>query len=350
MTLNVGLVGYGLAGRYLHAPLIKAAGFTVAGVVTSRGDHVRTDFPDAAVFSSIEDVCASPDINVVVIATPDHLHVTQAQLALQANKHVVIDKPFAPTSEEALALIEASETRGVVLTVFQNRRWDNDFLTVQKLIAQGALGDVVHYTARWDRFRPDAKPGWREDYMLGELYGLGSHLVDQALTLFGVPDWVTGDVYKQRTVPGHSDGFEILMGKGRLRISLGVNLLAADELRSFRVLGTRGAFTKSGLDPQEMQLRARRSIAFADHGVEPLEASGALFSGPPHAQERIASQRGDWLAFYLGVRNAIESGASVPVPAREAARVIAVLEAVQESSLSGRRVDLADWLGTRSLA
>lgn len=353
MALKVGLIGYGVAGRLLHAPLIKAAGFEIAGVATSRAEQVAADFPNARVFETPEALCAS-NIDVVVIVSPDHLHVAHAQSALAAGKHVVIDKPMASTAAEASALSAEATRRGKMLTVFHNRRWDNDFLTVQKVIGSGALGDVVHYAVRWDRYRPNAAGGWREAHMQGELYGLGSHLMDQVLVLFGAPDWLWADIYKQRAAPGQGDGFEILMAKSRTRISLGVSLLAADELRSYRVLGEKAAFTKAGLDPQEAQLRAATPLAVNDpaFGVEDPTYAGALVHGDEaRTTARIASERGDWLAFYRGVRTALEkTNTPPPVAPREAARVIAMLEAALHASQSGQRVDIPAWLAERGLA
>lgn len=348
-TLTCGLVGYGLAGRLLHAPLIEAAGFKLGGVVTSRAADVATDFPDATVFASPEELYASA-VDLVVIASPDHLHVAHAKAALAAGKHVVIDKPMAPTSAEALDLAADAQRRKLVLSVFHNRRWDNDFLTVRKLVEDGALGEVVHYATRWDRYRPNASGGWREQYMLGELYGLGSHLMDQALVLFGAPDWIFADIYKQRAAPGQGDGFEILMGKGKLRVSLAVNLLAADELRAYRVLGANAAFTKTGLDPQETQLRARLSVSDPAYGAEDTCSSGTLVEGSSRAEKRIASERGDWRAFYRGVHDAIADNKPPPVDPRDAARVISMLEAALESSRTGQRIDVPAWLTARKCA
>lgn len=346
-TMKAGLIGYGLAGRQLHAPLLQAAGFDLVGVVTSRAGEVAQDLPRATLFPTADALC-EVDLDLIVIASPDHLHVAQARLALATGKHVVIDKPMAPTSAEAVALAHEAHQRGLLLSVFHNRRWDNDFLTIKDLIERGALGDVMHFAARWDRYRPEAGGGWREQFMQGELYGLGSHLVDQILMLFGVPDWLFADVYKQRAAPGQGDGFEILMGKGGLRISLGVNLLAADELRSYRVLGTKAAFVKTGLDPQEAQLRGGYKVGASSYGVEAEAASGRLFNGTSAPAERIVSMRGNWRAFYDGVRAAITGGEN-PVAPLAAARTIAMLEAALQSSRTGARIDLRDWLSLKGV-
>jgi scyllo-inositol 2-dehydrogenase (NADP+) len=349
MGLRVGLVGYGLAGRLLHAPLIAASGFEITAIATSRTEQAAGDFPLAAIVAAPNDLFARDDVDLVVIVTPDHLHVEHVSAALNAGKHVIVDKPFAPTSGEALALIALAQTRRRMLTVYQNRRWDADFLTIRKLVSEGALGDIMFYASRWDRYRPAARADWHDDFMLGELYGLGPHLVDQALVLFGTPDWLQADVYNQRGLTAHNDGFEILMGKGALRISLGVNLLAADETRSHRVLGTQSAFNKAGLDPQEAHLRARLPLPSPVYGVEPESAWGKLTSGAG-GEHIVPTQRGDWGQFYRGVRSAIDNGAPPPVDPTDAARVIAVLEAALDSSAQGRRIDLKNYLAAKGFA
>ncbi|MEJ0059993.1 MAG: Gfo/Idh/MocA family oxidoreductase [Terricaulis sp.] len=348
MDLRVGLVGYGLAGRILHAPLIAATGLAITAIVTSRSAEASADFPEAAIVSTPAALFARDDVDLAVIVTPDHLHVEHVRAALEAGKHVVVDKPFAPTSGEALELIALAKARGRMLTVFHNRRWDADFLTVQKVIGEGALGDVMFFASRWDRYRPAARADWHDDFMLGELYGLGPHLIDQALVLFGTPDWLQADVYNQRGLTKHNDGFELMMGKGKLRISLGVNLLAADEVRSFRVLGTRAAFNKSGLDPQEAVLRARAPLSAA-FGVESESQWGRLTDGAG-ATQVVASERGDWTRFYRGVAGAIEKNQGPPVDPTDAARVIALLEAAMDSAAQGARIDVPDYLARKGFA
>ncbi|MES1157446.1 MAG: Gfo/Idh/MocA family oxidoreductase [Alphaproteobacteria bacterium] len=343
MTIRVGLIGYGLAGRFLHAPLIVGAGFEIAAIATSRTD-AASDFPNAAIVATPETLLARDDVDLAIVVTPDHLHVAHTRLALEAGKHVVVDKPFAPTSEGALALIALANERRRMLSVFQNRRWDADFLTLQKLLADDALGEIVLYIARWDRYRPNARKTWHDDHMQGELFGLGPHLVDQALALFGTPDWLFADVYNQRGVAGANDGFEILMGKGRLRISLAVNLLGADETRSLRVHGARASFVKTGLDPQEAWLRARKPIQAPGFDADAEKDFGVLTDGATHQERVIASERGRWLSYYEGVRRALETNGPPPVDPRDAARNIAILEAASESSTTGRRVDVRNYL------
>lgn len=339
--LSAGLIGFGLAGRYLHAPLLQAAGIDIAAVVTSRADELREVLPDARIVESAQSLCGQA-IDLVVIATPNHLHAEQAAAALRAGKHVVVDKPLSVTSVEARTLSDLARKQGRMLAVFQNRRWDSDFLTIRKLIGEGQLGKVNAFHARWDRFRPTITDRWRErdEPGSGILYDLGSHLIDQALVLFGQPEWLQADVFTQRPGGTVADGFEILMGKGALRISLAVSSIAAKGDWRYRVHGSRASFFKGGLDPQEDQSRAGIRPDATIFGVEPSTQWGQLVTGADGMAHTIESQRGHWLSFYQAVRNSIERGDPVPVTADEAAATIGIIEAALRSSVEGSRITL----------
>lgn len=340
--LRVGLIGFGLAGRYFHAPLIGAAGMELRAVATSRVAAVRETLPDAAVENSWEALLARGDIDLVVIATPNHLHADQAKAALYSGRHVVVDKPLSATSMEARAIAALADANRLRLAVFQNRRWDSDFLTVRKLIHEDRLGAVNAFHARWDRFRPVVADRWREraEPGAGVLYDLGSHLIDQALYLFGRPDWIQADVFTQRHGGEVDDGFQISMAKDALRITLGVSSLAADGGWRYRVHGSRGSFLKAGLDPQEPQLRAGMRPDALEFGFEPAEQWGKLILGADGSRQTIASERGRWTEFYEGVRDSIERGEAVPVAAEEGCATLEVVEAAVKSSQSGRRIRL----------
>src|SRR5690606_16453978 len=236
--------GYGLAGRSFHAPLLRAAGFRIAAVVSSRAEEVRSDFPDARVLASDAELFAMPDVDLVVVATPTQLHAAQTQQALEAGKHVVVDKPFAETSAQAYRLAQLARERNRMLAVFHNRRWDNDFLTLRKLISEDRLGEINGFHLRWDRYRPEVSETWRNrpEPSSGMLYDLGTHMIDQVLVLFGMPDWVQADVFAQREGARTDDGFEILMAKGKLRITLGVSYLASDGGWRYRVHGAKASY------------------------------------------------------------------------------------------------------------
>lgn len=338
MPLRAGIVGFGLAGRYFHAPLLRQAGFDVCAVVSSRPDAVRAYLPQAQVLASTEELLEKP-IDLVVIASPNQLHVPQARAALTAGKHVVVDKPAAVTSAAAHALASFAREQNRVLAVFQNRRWDSDFLTLRGLIEADRLGEINLYEARWDRFRPEIADRWREraEPGAGVLFDLGSHLIDQALQLFGMPDWLQADVFAQRLNSAADDCFDLLLAKNNTRIRLGVSSLVANNGFRYRVHGAKASFLKSGLDTQEPQSRAGMEPSDAEFGIEPKSQWGTLFNPDGHS-ELIAPERGRWMSFYEGVRASIEHGSPPPVTADEGARVIEIIEAAFLSSREARRI------------
>ena len=340
--VNVGLVGLGLAGRYFHAPLLRAAGFNVVAVVTSRREEASAALADAAVVGTIEQLLERKDVELVVIATPTTLHASQTRAALLAGKHVVVDKPISATSQEARELDILATQRGLKLAVFHNRRWDNDFLTLRKLIAEDRLGDINAYHARWDRYRPQLSAGWRNqaERSSSMLFDLGSHMIDQALVLFGRPDWIQADVFKQRPAALTEDGFELLMAKDTLRITLGVSYMASDGGWRYRVHGSKASYLKAQLDPQEAQARAGIAPEDPQFGIEPKSDWGKLVDGATGVTEIVPSENGRWMSFYEQVRASIVDNAAVPVPAAEAAEVIEIIEAAYTSSSEGRRICL----------
>jgi scyllo-inositol 2-dehydrogenase (NADP+) len=342
MSLRSGLIGFGVAGRYFHAPLINAAGIDIAAVVTSRHDEARALLPSAIVLDSSEELLRREEIDLVVIASPNQFHDAQAADALRAGKHVVVDKPLCLTAAQARELSRLATRQRRKLAVFHNRRWDSDFLTLQQLLRTGRLGEINSFHARWDRYRPRVTDRWREraEPGAGVLYDLGSHLIDQALILFGRPQWLQADVFTQREGGVVDDGFEILMVKGSLRISLGVGSIVSDGGWRYRVHGSTASFLKSGLDPQEPQLRGGMSADDPLFGVEPAQQHGKIVTGASGEQTLIASERGRWRSFYEGVRGSIERDQPPPVSADEACATIELIEAAIASSASGRRVTL----------
>ncbi|MDD1677754.1 MAG: Gfo/Idh/MocA family oxidoreductase, partial [Methanomicrobiales archaeon] len=250
---TVGLVGYGLAGSVFHAPLIRSVPqLRLAKVVTSRREQVAKDLPGVATVPGIDDVLSDPAIDLVVVASPSANHFEHARAALLAGKHVVVDKPVATTSREAGELIELAASRGRVLSVFQNRRWDNDYLTVKHCIEQGWLGKVFHYEVHFDRFRPRINTGWREEPGAGAgiLYDLGAHLIDQSLHLFGMPRAVTADVIAQRAGAKVEDYFHLVLDYLPLRVILHAATLVVQPGPRFIVHGDGGSFLKYGIDGQ----------------------------------------------------------------------------------------------------
>jgi predicted dehydrogenase len=348
----VGLIGYGLAGSVFHAPLIAATeSLALDTVVTSnpeRQEQARAEFPDVRVSATPEELLArAGDLDLIVIASPNKTHVPLATAALQAGVPVVVDKPIAGTAAEARELAALAEKRGLFLSVFQNRRWDNDFLTLRKLIAEGRLGDVYRFESRFERWRPQLKGGWRESgdpaEIGGLLYDLGSHVVDQALVLFGPVTHVHAEADVRR--PGaetDDDTFIALTHANGVRSHLYVSATTAQLGPRFRVLGSQAGYVKYGLDPQEAALREglRPGPAW---GTEPESLWGRVGAGESPLTgggSPVQTLPGDYPAYYAAVAKALTDGGPNPVTALEAAAALDVLEAARRSARDGVTVTL----------
>jgi scyllo-inositol 2-dehydrogenase (NADP+) len=332
-SLSVGLLGFGLAGSVFHAPLIQCEPrLRLTAIASSRTDHIRRAAPEA-VATTADAVIADPSIDLVVIATPNTSHAPLAREALLAGKHVVIDKPMATTAAEADELIDLAKRQGRLLTVFHNRRWDNDFLTLRACLDRGDIGRPYHYEAHFDRFRPQIKQGWREQTLAGSgvLFDLGAHLIDQALTLFGMPDRILADVGTQRPDAQVDDWFHIVLGYGRMRAILHCGTVVCRPGPRFQLHGDGGSFLKHGMDGQEAALRAGRLPTEAGWGGDDSE-NFALLVQADGTERRVETIPGDYPAFYRGVAASILDGAPPPVTAEQARDVLTVLEAVRKAA------------------
>jgi scyllo-inositol 2-dehydrogenase (NADP+) len=323
--IRAGLVGYGLAGSAFHAPLIRACGrMELSAVMTSR------DVPLAV--RALDELLERSDL--VVVASPNATHFDIARAAIEAGKHVVVDKPFTPTIGEADELIALAAASRVKLTVFYNRRWDSDFLTVRELLPE--LGDVRLYEAHWDRFRPALREGWKEepDGTTGVLNDLGPHLIDQALVLFGMPEALTADIAAQREGSRIDDYFELTLHYGAMRVVLASSSLVAAARPRFAVHGSGGSFVKYGLDPQEAAMKT---------GADPLDAgfgfddSDGVLTAPHGTRQTIKSERGCYARFYEQVADSIMGGTPLPVDAADARAVTQNIELARQSARDGRR-------------
>jgi scyllo-inositol 2-dehydrogenase (NADP+) len=344
-VVGVGLVGYGVSGSGLHAPLIGAEPRLRLRAVASRSpERVHRDLPAMRVVPTAEDLLDDPDVELVVIAAPNEVHFGLAAAALRAGRHVVVDKPFVPTSAEADDLVALARDRDRALAAFHNRRWDGDYLTVRRCVAEGLLGRVSTYVARYDRFRPEPTGGWREEDRAasGLLYDLGPHLVDQALHLFGPPETVLADVGIQRSGGVVDDYFHLLLGYGELRVILHAGSLVRSGSPRFEVHGDRGSYVKSGVDGQVAALLAGRRPGEPGWGIEPEDRHGTLTTslGGLASVGRLATVPGSYESFYRGVASAILEGGPVPVSGVDAAATIRVLECALVSSREGCRVAL----------
>lgn len=339
-THHVGLVGFGLAGAVFHAPLIATTpGLSLDAIVTrdpERRAQAGRDHPQARLVDSTDALWTfAPKLDLVVIATPNRTHVPIARAALEAGMGAVVDKPFAPTAAEGRALVEEARRRGLLLTVFQNRRWDGDFITVGQLIAAGALGSVFRFESRFERWRPTPKPGWRERRdpreAGGVLYDLGSHLVDQALMLFGPAEAVYAELDARREgVEVEDDAFVALTHRSGVRSRLAMSAVTAQPGPRFRVLGSKAAYVKWGLDPQEDALRRGDRPGGADWGREPAERCGSLGIGD--AVRPVETRAGAYPAFYEGVVSALDGRAPPPVNPDDSIAALDVIEAARRSA------------------
>jgi len=343
MTIRAGVIGFGLAGRYFHAPLLRAAGFDLRAIVTSRHDEVRTLYPGVATVASHTELIARDDVDLIVVASPSQFHYEHALAALSGGRHVIVDKPASATVAEIDSLAQAARQQRVKFAVFQNRRWDADFLTIHQLVREQQMGEITSFRARWDRFRPEVVGKWRGPVLPagGMLYDLGSHLIDQALCLFGRPEWLQADIYAQRREATLDDTFDILMGKGRLRISLAANYLASPGDWRYVIHGLHGSFFKAGIDPQEDQSRAGLKPLDAGFGIEEASLSGKLVTGATGESRIVASRRGRWLTFYELMKHSIETDSAPPVTASDARAIAEISEAAQRSSREGRRIPMS---------
>lgn len=344
--VRVGLAGFGMSGRIFHAPFIHAdPRFSLRKVYERSTERAKEEYPAAEVVHRFEELLGE-DVDLVVITTPNPLHVPMAAQALAAGKNVVVEKPAAASSREAEELCRLAEERGVLLTVYQNRRLDGDFLTVRKLIEEGRLGEVVDYTCHFDRFVQGFRSKqWKREGGKGVdlLYDIGVHLIDQAVSLFGLPEEVYADLRRQRPESSGVDKFTVVLHYPDKRAVLSAGELVAMPGPHFMVNGRKGTFLKYGRDAQEERLvRGLRPAGDPDWGREDPAAYGKLYTATENGvlEEPVPTEIGNYGRYYDGLYETLRHGAPPLVKPEEAAAVLRVLEAAQESSREKRRVPL----------
>lgn len=338
-SLNVGVVGYGFATKTFHAPLIAGVpGLRLTAISSSDPGKVKADWPDVSTETTPEALFARPDIDLVVIPTPNETHFPLARAALAAGKHVVVDKPFTVTRAEAKSLQAQADAAGRVLSVFHNRRWDSDFLTLKQVLASGELGPIVHFESHFDRYRPEVRSRWREQALPGSglWYDLGSHLLDQTLQLFGLPESIALDLAIQREKAESDDFFHAVLHYGKCRAILHASALVPAPAPRYTVHGRLGSFIKYGLDAQEDVLKTGKRPPAADWGIDPLPASLTVWHDDASQQRELACLAGNYPAYYAGVRDAINGVGPNPVTAADAIRVIGLIELGLQSAQQGR--------------
>ncbi len=337
--IGVGLIGFGLAGRAFHAPVIRAVpGLRLAAILRRSGTQAAEQYPDVLTVRSVEELLSIESIRLIVIATPNDTHYPLARQCLAAGRDVIVDKPFTTTLAEAAGLVQFARQCDRLITVYQNRRFDGDFQAIRQLVASGALGRIVRFETNYDRFRPQLRAGaWREKAGPGTgiLFDLGPHLIDHALVLFGLPEAVTADVRMERDNAVTDDAFDILLHyPGSLRAVLRSTMLAASPRPRFVLHGTRGGFFKQSFDPQENNLRRGEIPKDAPWGAEPEKDWGVLTlrDGEKATQRRIPSSTGDYRDYYANVRDAILGKAELAVTPEWGLGIMRVLELARESS------------------
>lgn len=339
--IPIALIGFGLAGRAFHAPVIsRVPGLRLAAILQRTGNEGAQLYPKTRIVRSIEELLAIDEIRLVVIATPNDTHYSLARQCLAAGRDVVVDKPFATTVDEAIALVQIARQGGRLLTVYQNRRFDGDFQAVRQIVAGGELGRMVRFESNYDRFRPQLKTGaWRERAGAGTgiFFDLAPHLIDHAVLLFGLPDAITADVRCERDNAVADDAFDLMLHYPRdLRAVLRATMLAATTRPRFLLQGTKGTYVKQAFDVQEPKLRAGRipweetpsqSERHDNEGVlTVVEADGAA------RERRISPGNSDYRDFYANVRDAMLGRAELAVSPQHALNVMRILELARESS------------------
>jgi predicted dehydrogenase len=343
--IRTGIIGYGLSGRVFHAPFIATnPAFSLDLIATGdpeRQAQARDKHPGARIVDSPDALLAQAgDLDLVILASPAHVHLEQGIAALEAGAAVVIDKPFVPTIVEAKKLIAKSEETGLPLAVFQNRRWDGDFLTVERLVRSGALGDVHRFESTFERWGTP-KPGkWQETQTVaqgaGITFDLGSHLVDQALHLFGPATVEQAELTRVRGGASEDDAFISLLHTSGVRSHLTMSKAAAQNGPRFRVLGNAGGYSVSGLDNQEPFLKDYRWPGSEGYGVTPESEWGVVgIDGAGHTLEPVPTEPGDYPAFYAGIAASILDGVPVPVDPRDSLEVVRIIERAHAMSPTG---------------
>jgi predicted dehydrogenase len=327
--------------------MIRAVpGLQLTAIVERSGDSARGAYPDVKVVRSVSELLAIDSIELVVVTTPNPTHLDLARQCLQAGRHVVVDKPFATTAAEAAELVRIAQEKKRLITVYQNRRWDGDFLTLRSIVQDGSLGRLVLFESHMERYRPTLKAeAWRERPSPGSglWFDLGPHLLDQAIVLFGPPESMTAELRVERDGAVVDDAFDVVLHYPRMRVLLRSNLLTCVPGPRFRLNGTQGSFVKYGSDPQEDALKRGETPDQPNWGRDPNENWGTLSiaNGDKITPTRVPTENGDYTRYYQNVRDAIVSGTPLDVSPQHALRIMQALELGIESSRRGCKLPFA---------
>lgn len=342
-TIQVGIIGYGLSGRIFHGLILRdMETFKVRKILTKdchKIKHARKDFPDVIIASHLEDILSDEQIDLVIVSTPNTSHFVIAEAALLSGKNVIVEKPFTITTQDALRLMALEKSTGQFISVYQNRRFDGDYMTLQSLIETDAIGRIVELTLSFNRFRNTFKENaWREKDLPGSgvLYDLGAHLVDQALDLFGLPKEVYADMCCQRRGPA-DDNFEMILYYDELKVILKVGMLVRGPKTRFVLHGTHGSYIKYGLDPQEQQLKDGMSILDEAYGVEDPSQHGILYR---RETSTIPTAKGQYQLYYENIYNHMVHNKPLIVTSKNGFDVIKIIEAAIDSCQLHKRIAL----------
>ncbi|MFT5881149.1 MAG: scyllo-inositol 2-dehydrogenase (NADP+) [Moritella sp.] len=335
--IKTAVIGYGFSAKTFHIPFIASLPeFELTAISSSQRDAVSNGWPTAQYYTSADELLQHSDAELIIITAPNEVHFDLAKKALEHNKHVILEKPFVTRVADGEALIALAAEQDRIMSVYHNRRWDGDFLTVKKLIEEKRLGEVKYFESHFDRFRPEVRQRWREQASNGGgiLFDLGSHLIDQALQLFGVPEAITAQCLIMREGSTNVDYFNVVMHYPDKLVTLHGDLFSAGPNKRFSVSGDKGSYEKQGLDPQESRLIAGvlpTSICWAD---ETVEQYGRLY----HAgvAETIITERGGYQQYFLAMANAIRLNTAPPVSAQDALWNIKLIDLAMESSRLGK--------------
>ena len=346
-AIKTALLSFGMSGKLFHAPFISVhPGFELGGAWERTKKVIKDVYPDAISYNSLEDLLADDSIELVIVNTPNNTHYSYAKAAMLAGKDVVVEKAFTTTVAEALALQELALKLNRKISVYQSRRFDSDYRTLQKILQQNLLGDVVDAEFRYDRYKPAIGPKQHKELTgpgAGLLNDLGPHLIDQALTLFGMPEAVFADVRITRPKSQVDDWFDVVLYYSSIRVRLHASNFARETHPAYMLQGTKGTFIKSRTDMQETRLLAGELPNRTDWGVEPASEYGLLHTeiNGVVIKERVPSETGNYLDFYDAVYDAIRNNAPMPVTCQQATDVMRIIEASVESSNEKKVVDIA---------
>ncbi|TCZ73434.1 Gfo/Idh/MocA family oxidoreductase [Flaviaesturariibacter aridisoli] len=344
--IRTALLSFGLSGKVFHAPFLhRHPGFALVAVWERSRKEAESRYPGIRSYASLEHLLEDEHIELVVVNTPNHTHYEYARAALQAGKHVIVEKPFVASVAEGAELLQLAHARGLQLSVYQNRRWDSDFRTAQRVLREGLLGEVVEAAFHFDRYNPalsvkehkeTARPG------VGVHYDLGPHIIDAALHLFGLPQSVFASLRRLRAGSQVPDDMDLLLFYPRLRVRLHAGYFVREPLPAFQLFGTEGTFLKARADVQEAALLAGATPGGSGWGLEPEAAQGILYTGAADEAWRrtVPTEPGDYTAYFDGICQALREGAALPVTGAEGLDVIRVLEAAERSAENGCRVPL----------